>query len=133
MKNALLAFSPTKSGAHILSANVDETMETLLKVGEMRLTAATLDVKNIAKKGLHFGASSETQTLKELISIENKSGILRTYLDETELVETVGRLVKKNKEADRDFSVRFSFTVCPAGRGRRRRNPDGGICPAPPA
>lgn len=109
MKNALLAFSPTKSGAHILSANVDETMETLLKVGEMRLTAATLDVKNIAKKGLHFGASSETQTLKELISIENKSGILRTYLDETELVETVGRLVKKNKEADEESGTKILY------------------------
>ena len=109
MKNALLSFSPTKSGVQILSANVDETFDTLLKTGEMRLAAASQDTLNIAKKGVRFGTSSEAQPLKELIAIENKAGILRTYLDESAMVESVGRLVKRNKEADEESGAKILY------------------------
>lgn len=109
MKNALLSFSPTKSGVQILSANADETFTTLVKTGEVRLAAATRDVLDIARKGVHFGTTAEVQSLKELISIENKAGILRTYLDENALVESVGRLVKRNKEADEESGAKILY------------------------
>lgn len=109
MKNALLSFSPTKSGVQIVSANVDETQEALTKSSELRLAAATNDVLSIAKKGIRFGTSAETKRLRELISLENKAGILRTYLEQEALNETVGRLVKRNKEADEESGAKILY------------------------
>ena len=59
-----------------------------------------MEAKAIADRKIYFGAAAEVKGMKELIGLENRSGILRTYLDEPTLLETVGRLVRRNKEAN---------------------------------
>ncbi|MBQ8291350.1 MAG: DUF4011 domain-containing protein [Clostridia bacterium] len=105
MKNALLHFTPTKTAAHLLSYDADATLDALTTQGELVLAAAngTKDVKT------HFGASAEVKTMRELIGIENDSGILRTFSDEKTLFETVNRLIKRNKEADEESGTKILY------------------------
>ncbi|MBQ3220997.1 MAG: DUF4011 domain-containing protein [Clostridia bacterium] len=109
MKNTLLHFSTAKTTAHIVSYNLDETLDILTSKGELVLAPATFDVAELAKKGVKFGASAETRGMKELISIENGSGILRTFSDEKTLVETVTRLIKRSKEADEESGTKILY------------------------
>ena len=109
MKNTLLHFQPHKTAVHILSANVDETMDILTQKGEMHLGEATYDAAEIARRGVKFGASAEVQRMRELIAIENSSGVLRTYSDGKFLNETVSRLIKKNKEADEESGAKILY------------------------
>ena len=109
MKNTLLHFSAAKSVAHLVSSDLDETLDALSQKGEMFLGAATFDVAEIAKKGVKFGASAEVKGMRELIALENRSGILRTYLDDKTLTETVTRLIKKNKEADEESGTKILY------------------------
>ncbi|MBQ9728957.1 MAG: DUF4011 domain-containing protein [Clostridia bacterium] len=109
MKNALLNFSPVKNVTHILSSSVDEALNALSEQGEMSLSAATADVQEIAKRKVYFGASSEVKGMKELIALENRAGILRTYSDDGTLQETLHRLVKKNKEADEESGTKILY------------------------
>ena len=109
MKNTLLNFSPVKTVAHVLSADADETLSMLLSQKEISLAPATLDVIEIARLGVKFGASAETKRMRELIRIENQSGVLRTFSDEKTLTETLNRLVKKNKEADEESGTKILY------------------------
>ena len=109
MKNALLHFSPTKSVVHLVSVSADDTLDVLMEKGEMPLGAATNDVLEIAKRNVYFGSSSEMKRMKELILLENRSGILRTYFEEKLLTETVTRLIKKNKEADEESGTKILY------------------------
>jgi hypothetical protein len=99
MKNTLLNFSPVKSVIHLLSHGADAMLDSLTLSGEMSIMPATLEAAEIAKRKVRFGASAETKGMKELIDLENCSGILRSYTDEKTLSETVARLIRKNKEA----------------------------------
>ena len=109
MKNTLLHFQPQKGAVHLVSANVDELMDALTERGEMQLGEATFDLKEIARRGVAFGASAEVRGMRELIAIENHSGILRTFADEKYLTETVSRLIKKNKEADEESGAKILY------------------------
>ncbi len=109
MKNTQLNFSPTKTVIHLLSASADETLDALTEQGEMVFAPASAEAKAIAQKKKHFGASSEVKSLKELIRMENRSGVLRTYLDDTALQETVTRLVRRNKEADEESGTKILY------------------------
>ena len=109
MKNTLLNFSPVKTVAHFVSSSVDETLDALTEKGEMSLAAATNDVLEIAKKKVYYGASAEVKSMRELISLENRSGVVRTYLDEATLTETVARLIRKNKEADEESGTKILY------------------------
>ena len=109
MKNTLLNFSPTKGVAHILSASADDTLDVMEEKGEMVLGSATAEAAEIAKRKVYFNSAKEAKRLKELIDLENRSGILRTYLDETALSETVTRLVKRNKEADEESGTKILY------------------------
>ena len=109
MKNTLLNFSPVKTVAHLLSTSVDETLDALTEQGEMSLAAATPEVLEIAKRKVYYNAAREVKRMKELIDLENRSGVLRTYLDETSLSETVTRLVRKNKEADEESGAKILY------------------------
>nr|MBR6777820.1 DUF4011 domain-containing protein [Clostridia bacterium] len=109
MKNTLLNFSPTKSVAHILSSSADDTLDTLSENGEMSLLPATAEAAAIAERKIYFGAAAEVKGLKEVVGLENRSGILRTYLDETTLLETVTRLVRKNKEANEESGTKILY------------------------
>ncbi len=109
LKNALLHFSPTKTVAHIVSLSVDDTLDILTQKAEMRIEPATYDVEEIAKKKVHFDSASAVRGMRELIALENNSGILRTYLDEKGLNETLNRLVKKNKEAYEESGTKILY------------------------
>jgi len=109
MKNTLLNFAPHKMVAHVVSSSVDGTMAALEGKSELTLAAATHDVAAIAKKKVHFGASTEAKGMRELIALENKSGILRTYSEEKTLQEIITRLMKKNKEANEESGTKILY------------------------
>ncbi len=109
MKNTLLNFSPTKTVVQLLTTSADGVMDVLTEKGEINLAAATADVLEIAKRGVHFNTASETKGMRELIALENRSGVLRTYSEEKVLNETVNRLIKKNKEADEESGTKILY------------------------
>ncbi len=109
MKNTQLNFSPTKTVVHLLSSSADETLDALTENGEMVFAPATVEAKAIAAKKIYFGCSNEVKRLKELIGLENRSGILRTYLDENPLQETLTRLLRRNKEADEESGSKILY------------------------
>ena len=109
MKNTLLNFAPQKMVAQVVSSSVDATMSALESKSEYLLAPATRDVAEIAKKKVYFGGASEVKGIRELIALENNSGILRTYLDEKSLNEIVTRLIKKNKEANEESGTKILY------------------------
>ncbi len=109
MKNTLLHFSATRYVAHLSCADLDETLDALSQNAETVLAPASPALIEIAKRGVKFGASEETRHMRELIAIENRSGILRTFLDENTLAETALRLMKKNKEADEESGTKILY------------------------
>ncbi len=109
MKNALLNFAPNKTVVHVLSSSADNTLDALTENEEMTFAPATEQAKEIAARKKYFGASAEVKNLKELISLENRSGVLRTYLDDATLQETVTRLLRRNKEADEESGVKILY------------------------
>ena len=109
MKNTLLHFLPNKAVVHLCVSDLDETLDSLSQNGDTVLAAANAMGAEIAKKGVKFGISAEARALKELIAIENRSGILRAYTDENTLTERVGRLVRKNKEAYEESGTKILY------------------------
>ena len=109
MKNMLLNFQPTKSVVHFASSSVDDTMDAFSEQTELTLAAATQELSTIAGKKVYFGASAKVKRMKELIALENSSGIQRTYQDDRTLVETVSRLIRKNKEADEESGIKILY------------------------
>ncbi len=109
MKNTLLNFSPVKTVAHIVSSSVDATLDALTVKGEMALAGGTPDVLELARNGLHFGSTSKTKGMKELIALENNAGVLRTYTEEKLLNEIINRLIKKNKEANEESGTKILY------------------------
>lgn len=109
MKNTLLNFSPVKMVTQVLSSSVDDTLDALTLKGEMHLAGGTPDVLEIAKSGVHFGASSKAKSMKQLIRLENEAGVLRTYTEEKMLNEIIIRLIKKNKEANEESGTKILY------------------------
>ncbi len=109
MKNTLLNFAPNKTVVQLASSSVDDTMDALTEKGELNLAAATADLTELAKGGVRFGATAQIKRMRELIALENRSGVLRTYADEKFLNETVNRLIKKNKEADEESGTKILY------------------------
>ena len=109
MKNALLNFQPTKTVLHVTAISADGALDALTAQGEMNLAPLADAAKSVAKKRIHYGASAEIKRMKELIRMENQSGILRTYSDETSLSETVASLIRKNKEADEESGTKILY------------------------
>ena len=109
LKNPLLNFIPTKLAVQLLSVSADSTLDALTENSEMFFAPATPEVKAVAAKKKYFGCTAEVRGMKELIRLENSSGVLRTYLDEAVLSETVSRLVKKNKEANEESGTKILY------------------------
>ncbi len=109
MKNTQLNFSPVKTVLHILSSSADETLDALTENGEMVFAPATAEAKAVAAQKIHFGAAAEVKRMRELIALENRSGILRTYSDDTALQETLTRLIRRNKEADEESGTKILY------------------------
>jgi len=109
MKNTLLNFSPTKLVVHLLSSSADDTLDALTENGEMNFAPASAEAEAIAARKIYFGTSAETKSLKELIGLENRSGILRTYSENVILTETISRLIRKNKEANEESGTKILY------------------------
>ena len=109
MKNALLHFASAKSAVHLLSADADSTLDAMAKEGELTFAPANAGAFEIAKRGVKFGASAEVKGMRELIALENRSGILRTYSDEKTLAETVAKLIRKNKETYEESGAKILY------------------------
>ena len=107
MKNSLLNFAPAKTSAHIVSVSADSTLDALSSAPELTLVPLTQDLTESAKR--RFGASAEVKPMRELIELENRSGLLRTYLDEKSLEESLTRLIKRNKEADEESGTKILY------------------------
>ncbi len=109
MKNTQLNFSPVKTVVHILSTSSDATLDALTDNGEMGFAPAMPEMKGVIAKKKHFGTSSELKSLRELIGVENRSGVLRAFLDETDLQETLTKLMRRNKEADEESGTKILY------------------------
>ena len=109
MKNTLLNFSPRKAVLHCFASSADELLDHLTQQGEMSFAPATEEAKEILKRKVYFNTSAEVRPMRELIDLENKAGILRTYSDETTLPETVARLIRKNKEAYEESGTKILY------------------------
>ncbi len=109
MKNALLHFQPTKNALHVVGTSADAILDALTEREEMNLLPAGEEALSLTKNKVYFGASAKVKRLRELIDLENRSSILRTYTGEDELLETVARLIRKNKEADEESGTKILY------------------------
>ena len=98
MKNTLLHFQAGKSVVHLATGDLDETLALFAGNNETYILSAGDELNKLSEK-VKFGATTKTRSMRELIEVENRSGIVRAYTDETTLTETVGKLMRKNKEA----------------------------------
>lgn len=109
MKNALLHFNPGKMALKLLSASADKTLDTLTEQDELVFAPATAEVKSIALRREYFGISADAKQMRELIALENKSGLVRTYLEEPAMHELLGRLIRKNKESYEESGAKILY------------------------
>ena len=109
MKNTLLHFNPTKLAVKILSASADGTLDALTEQDELLVSPATDDVKEIAAKKEYFGISGAAKQMRELIALENQSGIARTYLDANSTNEMLAKLIRKNKESYEESGAKILY------------------------
>ncbi len=109
MKNSLLNFSPARMAIRLLTTSADGTMSALTEQGELAFAPATDGVKSVMAKKEYFGISAEVKRMKELIDLEYKAGILRTYTEAASLSESVNRLIKKNKEAYEESGTKILY------------------------
>ena len=105
MKNALLNFVPSRMGLRLLTVSADKIWDALSEQGELVFMPGTEEVRKIAAKKEPFGICPDVRRMKELIALENQSGLLRTYVDKPALNEMVTRLVKKNKESYEEIFI----------------------------
>ena len=109
MKNTLLHFNPAKTAVKLLSASADATLDALTEQDELVFAPATDAVKAIAAKKEHFGISADAKQMRELVALENQSGIIRTYLEAPAMTEILGRLIRKNKESYEESGAKILY------------------------
>ncbi|MBR2023637.1 MAG: DUF4011 domain-containing protein, partial [Clostridia bacterium] len=108
MKNALLHFQTGKSVVHLATGDLDEALAQFSANKETYLLTANTELMKLVK-GEKFGVSSKTRNMRELFEVENRSGVVRAYTDEPTLLETVSKLIRKNKEADEESGTKILY------------------------
>ncbi len=78
LKNPLLHFNPNKLAVQLLSSSPDDVLDALTENEEMLFAPANPEAHAIAANKIYFGANAEAKRMRELIQLENRSGILRT-------------------------------------------------------
>ena len=101
-KNTLLNFSG-KNAVHVYEAGADELYALLLERGGMRLKGETASEAAPA-----FGGELARQR-KELVSLEQRKGILRAYGDGKLTAETASRLMRRNREAEEETGAKVLY------------------------
>jgi hypothetical protein len=108
LKNALLNFLPEKS-VHLAVISPDKLYETLENGEEFTLAGVNPDFEKVTVNRVKFGANAETRNLKDLIALENSSGVIRTFSRLGEMNETLARLIRKNKESDEEAGAKILY------------------------
>ncbi|MBE7079996.1 MAG: DUF4011 domain-containing protein [Clostridiales bacterium] len=109
MKNTLLNFNPAKMAVKILSASSDKTLDALTEQDELVFAPVSDEVKKISDKKQDFGIGNTAKQMRELIDLENQSGLVRTYMDSTAMLESLGRLQRKNKESYEESGAKILY------------------------
>ena len=109
MKNTLLHFNPSKMAVKLLSASADATLDALTEQDELVFAPATDAVKAIAQKKEYFGIGTDAKQMRELVALENQSGIVRTYLEAPMMNELLGKLIRKNKESYEESGAKILY------------------------
>ncbi len=109
LKNALLNFRPDKNSLHILSSDINKTVENLSSGDEFFLLEKTADVRGVLPGNEYFGAASNLSVLSELLEVELKNRRLRTFSDAREIDETLRFLIKKGKTAEEEAGANVLY------------------------
>ena len=109
MKNTLLNFNPAKLAVKLLSVSADKTLDALTEQDELVFAPSTQEVKAIVEKRMPFGISTDAKQMRELIALENQSGIVRTYLEGPIMNEMLARLIRKNKESYEESGAKILY------------------------
>lgn len=109
LKNTLLNFRPEKNTLHILSADINETYESLAGGEEFFLMEKTADVRGVMTAADYFPASGSLSMLAELLSVELKNHRLRTYSEREAVADVLRFLIKKAKTAEEEAGANVLF------------------------
>lgn len=109
MKNTLLNFLPSKGAVRLHTISADQVLDALSMQSEIALYPMSDAMSSVGAQRERFGVSAEVKRMRELIELENKSGILRTYQDPIMLNERVGRLLRKNKESYEETGAKILY------------------------
>ncbi len=99
-KNALLNFNG-RNALHVYCADENELYSRLAEKKSMKLKAGQAESEP-------FGGE-RTSAQKELISLEQKKGILRAYADGQTIAETAVRLARRNREANEETGAKILY------------------------
>ena len=109
LKNSLLNFHPEKNALHILSANINDTYESLAAGGDFAVLEKTSDLRGILPQTVYFNASSNLSVLHELLEVELKNKRLRTFSEREEIDDILRYLIKKGKIAEEEAGANVLF------------------------
>lgn len=109
LKNTLLNFDPDKMCLQILSADPDSTLAALTDKEGMSLFTARAALSTFPLKRVPFGMGAELKAAKELVSLEISGGRMRCLADDAKFNETLGRLMRKSKEADEESGTKILY------------------------
>jgi len=106
LKNTLLNFNFGRGVLHMVSAGADATY-SFVKSGEYLISPVSPDFLSAAE--VNFKSETLLTRQAELISAENKNGIIRTFSDGTINEEVLNRLVKKSKNAFEESGCKILY------------------------
>ena len=103
LKNNLLNFRYKRDCLHILSSDLAAFCEKLAGKEKFRLGALASPIKDAA----YFGGN--LKSMEELISIEMKSGLIRTYSGQEALIDTSNTLIRKARSAEEETGTKTLY------------------------
>ena len=112
LRNSLLNFVPKNNVLHIMSTSIIKTVENLLSGQDFNLFEMPSEFLNYLAKVNSFNTPSKIMPLKELITLEQKNGRLRTFLDLKGLTISTSALYRKEKLSLEETGTSTLYTAC---------------------
>lgn len=103
LKNNLLNFRYKRDCLHILSSDLAAFCEKLAGKEKFRLGSLASPIKDAA----YFGGN--LKSMEELISIEMKSGLIRTYSGQEALTDISNTLIRKARSAEEETGTKTLY------------------------
>ncbi|MDD4003248.1 MAG: DUF4011 domain-containing protein, partial [Clostridia bacterium] len=111
LKNRLLNFKP-KSAIQIMSVSLSDTAQKLLSKKQYSLFEMPSEFSsNLSSKG-SFDTPPKIKPLAQLISLEQKNGRMRTFLDNKSLSTSLGTLYRKEKTSVEETGTSALYAAC---------------------